>query len=207
MLSNRKRRLGSPVAIVLGGGLFADGTPGRATVLRAETAAKLAKAHPRMTLILSGDGRTDLNRQTAKSEAWHMAQILARHNVSQKRVLIEDEARDTIGNAVLSVGRYLRGKKPRKVIIVTSPFHAQRALLVFRGVLGAAWDIEICVSETAEGDDRRLAAEPGGIDWTNRFFEDLDAGDFTQIVTKVLKVGKPYFRKIRWLTQSARNAA
>jgi hypothetical protein len=207
MLSKRKRRLGQEITIVLGGGLWSDGTPGRVTILRAETAVQIAKAHPKATVILSGDGRKDFNRQTARTEAWHMARVLRKNGVSGRRLLLETESRDTIGNAVLVWAKFLREQKPRKIYLVTSPFHAERALIAFRGVLGEGWDIEIVLCAEAPGDDVRLAGEPGGIEWMKKFFVDMPAADLQAITDRLLAVGKPYFRSITWLFDALKRVA
>lgn len=65
--------LGSEVAVVLGSGIASDGTPARTTVLRVRAAARLAKAHPNVKLILSGDGRKQVG---ITSEAEAMRTIL-----------------------------------------------------------------------------------------------------------------------------------
>jgi hypothetical protein len=206
MLSSRKRRLASEVAIVLGGGIHRDGTPGETTILRAQTAAQLAKTHPNMTIILSGDGRGDAD-PSAKSEAWQMAQILKQRGVVGRRLWLESESRETIGNAVLVYARYLHRRKPRKIYLITSPFHAERAKLSFSGLLGPKWEIEVVTCEEAPGDALRWATEPGGIEWMKRFFEGVEPGDLPAVVEKLQRMGKPYFRQLAWLNRFSKRTA
>ena len=175
----------TPIVVVLGGGMSNDGRGGPATILRARKAVKLAKANPTWTFILSGDGRVD-PASSDLTEAQFMARILVEAGVDRSRLLLEDESRDTIGNAVLVAARYLRHLQPRTLYVVTSPFHATRALLLFRGVLGPAWDVQVAASSPARGDATRRANEPGGIDWTRRFFAGITPGDLKACIRKLI---------------------
>jgi len=175
----------TPIVVVLGGGMSNDGRGGPATILRARKAVKLAKANPTWTFILSGDGRAD-PASSDLTEAQLMARILVEAGVDRSRLLLEDESRDTIGNAVLVAARYLRHLQPRTLYVVTSPFHATRALLLFRGVLGPAWDVQVAASSPARGDATRRANEPGGIDWTRRFFAGITPGDLKACIRKLI---------------------
>lgn len=175
----------TPVVVVLGGGMSSDGRGGPATLLRARKAVKLAKANPTWTFILSGDGRSDPASSTL-TEAEYMARILVEAGVDRSRLLLEDESRDTIGNAVLVAARYLRHRQPQTLYVVTSPFHSTRALLLFRGVLGPRWNIQVAASSPARGDAARRANEPGGIDWTKRFFGGITPGDLKACIRRLI---------------------
>jgi hypothetical protein len=106
-----------------------------------------------------------------------------------------------MGNAVLSAARYLVGQEPRKVYVVTSPFHAERALTMFRGVLGPNWTVEAYLCDEIEGDAYKGARESGGIEWAHKFFEQTVPGDISSAVNRLLEIGKPRYREIRWLKQ------
>ncbi len=186
----------TPVVVVLGGGMNSDGTCGQATILRARKAVKLAKANPLWTFILSGDGR--VNPASGLTEAEYMARIFEASGIDRSHLLLEEESRDTIGNAVLVAARYLRHLQPRTLYVVTSPFHATRALLLFRGVLGASWNVEVAPSSPARGDAARRANEPGGIDWTKRFFTGISPGDLRACISRLL-TDRPAYASSRWL--------
>jgi len=203
-----KTSLGKRVTIVLGGGLHADGTPWDATRLRAQAGAGLALTDPDMTVILSGAGAARFARdRNAPTEAAVMAQLVFENGVSRNRLFIEPESIDTIGNAVLSSARFLYGKKPRPVTVVTSPFHATRASIAFRGVLGPKWPVVVHPADPATDDTQRTAGEQGGIDWMNRFFEAVTPGDLPRIVQHLFEVGKPYYKGLPILTRLADKAA
>ena len=182
------------VAVVLGAGMSQSGAPGRATVLRAEAAIKLAKNNADLLVILSGDGRID-RTSGGITEAEAMAQIFEENNIGPDRLLLEEESRDTIGNAVLVAARYLRNMKPGKLFLVTSPFHAERSKLSFAGVLDPAWDLEVVVSETAPTDAARWAMESGGVQWTKDFLVGIAPGDLTAVIERLLEC-KPFYAEI-----------
>ena len=187
----------TPVVVVLGGGMNSDGRSVPTTISRARAGVKLAKANPSWTFILSGDGRVD----TAKSnltEADYMARIFEANGIDRSRLLLEEESRDTIGNAVLVAARYLRHLQPSTLFVVTSPFHAARSSLVFRGVLGSQWNVEVIASSPARGDAARRANEPGGIDWTQRFFTGISPGDLPACISRLLSE-RPLYATSRWL--------
>ena len=186
----------TPVVVVLGGGMNRDGTSGQATNLRARKAVQLAKANPTWTFILSGDGR--VNPASPLTEAECMARIFEASGIDRSRLLLEEESRDTIGNAVLVAARYLRHLQPGTLYVVTSPFHAARALLLFRSVLGPQWTIEVATSSLARGDAVGRANEPGGIDWTKRFFTGISPGDLGACIRKLL-TDRAVYTSSRWL--------
>lgn len=185
------------VVVVLGGGMKNDGTSSQATNLRARAALKLAKANPTWMFILSGDGRSHPT-QLPLTEAECMARLFEANGISRARLLLEEESRCTSGNAVLVAARYLRRMQPGRLIIVTSPFHAARARLLFKGVLAREWDVDVHVSSPARGDALRRANEPGGIDWTHRFLAGITPGDLPAAIEKLLSV-RPIYAFSQWL--------
>ena len=187
----------TPVVVVLGGSMNSDGTSGPATISRARAGAKLAKANPTWTFILSGDGRVDPAKSDL-TEAESMARIFEANGIDRSRLLLEEESRDTIGNAVLVAARYLRHLQPGTLYVVTSPFHAARSLLLFQSVLGPQWNVEVVTSSPARGDAARRANEPGGIDWTKRFFTGISPGDLPACISKLL-ADRPAYASSRWL--------
>jgi uncharacterized SAM-binding protein YcdF (DUF218 family) len=200
--------LGPAIAVVLGAGLETDGSASERTIVRTEAAVQIAKRYPELTVIVTGDGRTDTNRiLRSHSEASCMAQILQRGGIARSRIRLEHQARDTMGNAILVAARYLLGQAPRKIYLVTSPFHAERALVMFRGVYGPDWDIELYASGLAEGDLPKGLMEAGGIQWARRFLETTTPGDFVSAIDRLLTFGKPCYRKMPWLKALASEKA
>jgi len=152
--------------VVLGGGLLPDGSPDAATVRRAEAAATLALERPDASVIASGGGPLPSDPQQAAAsarprgpEAAHIALVVRGRGVAAARMFLEDDSMDTIGNAVFTAARYLRGSRPRPLTLVTSPFHAERARWAFARAL-PGWHITLRASAEGPEDVPRAASEP-----------------------------------------------
>jgi uncharacterized SAM-binding protein YcdF (DUF218 family) len=169
--------------VVLGGGMQPDGTPAPSTLARATTAAALAARYPDAAVICSGSH--GVGRRPRKSEAASMSDALVAQGVARERIFLEDESRDTIGNAVHVAERYLANVAPRPIHLVTSPFHLPRSVETFRLVLGPAWEIEGAASGTVSDDPERAKHEERFLAQTHAFFADTTPGEITQIAEKL----------------------
>jgi uncharacterized SAM-binding protein YcdF (DUF218 family) len=170
------------VAVVLGGGITADGAPSASTAARARAAAHLAQKRPSLAIIASGshgDGPAP-----PKSEAAIILDLIAAAGVSRERLFVEDRSRDTIGNAVEVASRYLARIEPRPIYLVTSPFHLERALVVFRNVLGFAWQVQAVAAEDTDDDLKRANSETAFLQETFAFFQGIRPGDMATIEKK-----------------------
>src|SRR5258708_26812375 len=94
------------LAVVLGGGLDADGTPLPSTRARAHRAAQLARERPELALICSGD-RQPGAPEGAPSEAAQMRDLITGFGLTTDRIVLEHESRDTLANALLTAAGYL----------------------------------------------------------------------------------------------------
>jgi len=97
------------VIVVLGGGLHE----------RPQRAAELFKAHAAPRIFLTGAGDDEINRQ-----------ILLRAGVPAAAIEVEGQSKTTSENARFTIRR-LRAEHVRRVILVTSWYHARRSLKTF----------------------------------------------------------------------------
>lgn len=173
------------IAVVLGGGISPHGVADPATVARTEAATALARQRPLLGFVLTGrqSGREGVLYPV--SEAQWMAEKLAEEGVARDRMVLEDESRDTIGNAVLVAARHLQDLEPRPLWIVTSSYHMARSVLAFAATLGARWPIRTRTSPAAIDDAFRSAAEAKFIQETSEFFDGIDIGDLDAIVARL----------------------
>jgi uncharacterized SAM-binding protein YcdF (DUF218 family) len=155
------------IIVVLGGGMLPDGTPAPATLARGTAAVDLARAHPGAAIICSGSH--GVGRKPRRSEAASMADLIVAAGIDRHRIFLEDQSRDTIGNAVLVAERYLGAIPPRRVFVVTSPFHLERSVETFRLVLGPAWQVEGVASAPAPDDAERAKHERRFLQQTREF--------------------------------------
>jgi uncharacterized SAM-binding protein YcdF (DUF218 family) len=170
------------VAVVLGGGLAANGEPSASTIARARTAAHLAQKRPSLAVIASGSHGE--GQAPAKSEAAIMADLIAATGVPRDRLFLEERSRDTIGNAVEVAARYLGRIDARPIYLVTSPFHLERALVTFRHVLGFEWQVQAVAAEDTDDDRKRANSETTFLQETFTFFEGIRPGDMAAIDKK-----------------------
>lgn len=181
---NKRRPLESysEIAVVLGGGLLSDGAPNELTLLRATAAAQLATDRD-VGLIVSGshgDGP-----KPACTEAEFMAERLIELGVSPERIFVEDQSRDTASNAAFVAERYFTRVTPRRLIIVTSPFHMSRALTIFRMVLGSAWTLEAYPAPEARDEAAHAKVQAAYLAHTREQLAGIEPGDIARIAARL----------------------
>ncbi len=104
-------------------------------VERITAASKLAVQFPDAKVIFSG-GSGDLFRQELK-EADYVAPIFQQLGVSPERIVFENQARNTVENAEITL-RIANPQPGETWILVTSAFHMPRAIGTFRK---SGWNI------------------------------------------------------------------
>lgn len=113
----------SPEAIaVFGQTPKSDGTPSAGLFSRLEKALEMAQRFPEAKLILSGG---DL--KTEFTEAAVMADWLVEQGVSEERLILDEAARDTLGNAIGTL-QALEEHGLHSVLIVGTLYHLPRAV-------------------------------------------------------------------------------
>lgn len=182
------------IAVVLGSGLEADGSATPVTEIRAKTAADLLATKGRMKIICSGSRSLDDKGEHGATEAQVMADIIAAQGISPKRTLLEDQSFDTLGNAIFTVDRYLRNRKGGTLYVVTSPFHMERALYLFRHVLGPRWTVVAHASPEWSGETRQPGAE-AALKRAEKFCEGTEVGDFEALKKKLFELIPAYVKR------------
>ncbi|PWU11887.1 MAG: hypothetical protein C5B47_00210 [Verrucomicrobia bacterium] len=98
---------------------------------RTQSALPLIKRFPEAKVLVSGGGRG------IRLESEEMRRMLVEKGVDGARVIEESDSLDTLGNAVFSKLVMSQQKiAARTILLVTSDFHAPRALLIFKSILG-----------------------------------------------------------------------
>jgi hypothetical protein len=110
---------------VLGAALETNGTIKGKLVGRLERALILATLYPDAPIILTGG-----NQRNGITEAYAMRSWLLNGGVCDNRIHLEDQARDTVGNAIYST-RLLKELGVTHVTLVTGVSHLPRALADF----------------------------------------------------------------------------
>jgi uncharacterized SAM-binding protein YcdF (DUF218 family) len=123
------------------------------SVMQARVAkgVELYKEGAAACLIMSGRYSFKLRASPpAISEAEVMRDFAVSLGVPSEDVLLEYESTDTLSNAYFTKVRFLAPLDWHRVCVVTSEVHAERALWLFRRVLGPAYEVEMREAPSAD---------------------------------------------------------
>lgn len=155
-----------PAALVLGAGVYPDGTPQPFLAARLDVAADLLRRGRVERLILSGDGRHEHH-----DEPGAMRRYLLARGVPADRLIEDPEGRDTWASCVRAGQVY----GERQVVLVSQTYHLPRALALARAAgldavgVGDATMRSAAPAVWREGVAReRLAALKAAFDATTR---------------------------------------
>jgi hypothetical protein len=133
--------------VVLGSTVNVDGSLPTHARQRAVRAAMLLAAGVAPRIIFSG--RCNLTAEPpAISEAAAMAAFAESLGAPREAILLEEESRDTIGNAYFVSRLFLEPNGWSSIRVVTSDFHVPRTTWVFQKVLGDAYDVSFSPAST-----------------------------------------------------------
>lgn len=144
-----------PVALVLGAGVFADGTPTPFLAARLDVAARLFEQGTVTTLLLSGDGDSAHHDEPAA-----MRRYLLARGVPPEAMVLDPAGLDTYDSCV----RTGRDHAMSPVIVVSQTYHLPRALAVCRAIgldavgVGDSTMREVAPAVWAEGRAREVLA-------------------------------------------------
>lgn len=127
--------------VVLGRGVRADGALGLVARGRVDRALELYAQRVAPRLIFSGRSALMGDDNPAVTEAEAMATYAAARGLPRTASFVEDESRDTIGNAFFTWRRWLRPNGWQSIRVVTTDYHMPRAAWIFRKVLGPTYDV------------------------------------------------------------------
>lgn len=114
------------VIVTLGYALGKGGVMEKPLIGRLEQTLKLAKLNPDMPIIVTGGVQ-----QGGVTEGYVMKKWLVEKGIKPERIYIEDQAKDTVGNALYSV-KILKELGAKNVTLVTSATHMRRGLAVLK---------------------------------------------------------------------------
>jgi uncharacterized SAM-binding protein YcdF (DUF218 family) len=79
-----------------------------------------------------------------------VAEVLIQdYGISRQKILTDNHARDTVGDAYFIRKNILSAYDVRNVVVVTSDYHANRAGLIFRTLLPKNIDVDVCSAQSA----------------------------------------------------------
>lgn len=167
--------------IVLGAGVNSAGEPSPHSALRAAKAVELAQAFASATVIMSGNSPAGTSKPaTTGTEAAAMKKYAESLGLEPKRVLLENNSRDTLTNALYTKNNYLQSRKLSRVMVVTSGSHVPRAEYLFTKVLGSDYAITF-VSAGGTPPPGLLAHEERSLAFYRALLDTATSGDDVEI--------------------------
>jgi hypothetical protein len=134
--------------VVLGSTVHDDGSLPLHARQRAVRAAMLHAAGVAPHVIFSGRCGLTAPEPPPVSEAAAMAEYAESLGTPRDAILLEEEARDTIGNAYFVGRKFLEPNQWRSIRVVTSDFHVPRTTWVFHKILGPGYDVSFSPAST-----------------------------------------------------------
>ncbi|MGF1760888.1 YdcF family protein [Photobacterium sagamiensis] len=115
--------------LALGSPANPDGTPQPRLQNTLNRTLELANAFPKSPIFVTGGAI-----YTSMTESQAMKNWLVKNGVDADRIVMEDQARDTVGNAI-NIMPYLKEQKLDRLLLVTVEYHLRRSALIIDGVL------------------------------------------------------------------------
>ncbi|MCL5679873.1 MAG: YdcF family protein [Candidatus Marsarchaeota archaeon] len=125
------------VVLALGKGMDIHGTLSKQSVKNTEKAVEFYKACGHCALLFSGGYSFKLGSASEYRESLQMKKLAMGPGVDADNIIVETDSLDTAGNAIYSEHIISKMQGIKKITLVTSPEHMQRAMffftLAFRG--------------------------------------------------------------------------
>lgn len=173
-------RFSADAIVVLGGGVNPDGTLSPMVQARVSRAVELYRRRIAPRIILSGRcGLTDPDPPPV-TEAAAMADLAHQQGVPRAKLLLEEQSKDTVGNAYFTRIDYLEPNQWTSIRVVTSDFHLSRAAWVFRKIMGASFDFSFVSSFSGLSPGElihRALEECKLLIFLNEWLERIEEGD------------------------------
>lgn len=115
--------------LALGSPANPDGTPQPRLLNTLTRTLQLANDFPEAPIFVTGGAV-----YTSMTESQAMKNWLVEKGVNADRIIMEDQARDTVGNAI-NIMPYLKEKDLDRLLLVTVEYHLRRSSLIIDGVL------------------------------------------------------------------------
>ena len=127
--------------VVLGRGVADDGLPPLIARTRVEKAVSLFDQGVAPWIVFTGLRSLMTEAPQPVSEAAAMAAYAESLGVPRDAILLEEAARDTVGNAYFVWKQFMLPRDWWSIRVVTSDFHIPRCAWVFQKILGDAYDV------------------------------------------------------------------
>ncbi|MEX0906847.1 MAG: YdcF family protein [Gemmatimonadota bacterium] len=166
--------------VVLGGTVLADGTLAPWVTARVDRALEAFDAGIAARVVFTGRTGVYGPADPTVTEAAAMAAYATQRGLPEDAVMLEEHARDTLGNAYFVRRDILQPNDWRSIRVVTNDFHLSRAAWVFRKVLGPRFDFSFTSAPSGFSPDELIvrALDECRISvFLNEWLATIDDGD------------------------------
>lgn len=191
--------------VALGGAVDGAGNLAPWTAARVDRAVEAFRHGVAPWIIFTGRTGVHGPAEPAVTEASAMARRAISLGVSRSDILLEERARDTLGNAHFTRRDLLDPNGWRSIRVVTSEFHLSRAAFVFRKVLGTTYDFAFTASFSGLPPNELIARSLDELRITlflNEWLEALAEGDELS-VDSLLRHHHPAYAEAPTLSREA----
>lgn len=188
--------------IILAGGVNYDGTLPSNPKLRVEKGVELYNQGKAKKIIMSGAYGFWLD-WLKKAPPIHEAEAMKTYALSlgvpNENVLMEEDSKDTLGNAYFVKVSILEKNNWKNIIVVTSDYHLPRAKIIFDTVLGPDYTIEYVESKNIFTEEEKQVwkeSEAKTIEVSNKIIniDIIKPGD-TEAIKNILFIIHPGYAK------------
>lgn len=168
--------------IVLGKGISDDGALPEIARQHIRTGVDLYSVAP-CPIIMSGAYGL-FEQQPTCTEASAMRKYAIELGISDERIIVEEESRDTIGNAWFTKTRIVAPSNWRRLVLVTSDYHMARAFWIFSKVYGPRYSLRSAPVLTNEG-AARADTEQRFLEMARALLDDVPDGDDALLAARI----------------------
>ena len=131
---------GLVILVCLGYVLNPDGYPKPELISRVNVTCQVAQEYPNASIILTGGDPTRIGTSEAKVMSLQLASTCI--EAKNQTTLLEEKSLDTVDNAVRVLEMIKKmckqNKEPLLVVVITSKWHRERAMMAFQEVARAS---------------------------------------------------------------------
>ena len=148
--------------IVFGGGVNVDGSLNESSRVRVDKAVELWRHHEAPLIVLSGAWSFSLAEKPPRTEAAAMAEYAEQCGCPRRALLLEEESKDTIGNAYFVKMRVAQPRGWKRLCVVAASHHIPRVEHICQQIFGPDYALHFVGAElpmTSDELDEKMLRE------------------------------------------------
>lgn len=172
------------VIVILGGGINPDGSLPNTSRNNTDKGIELFKKSVSNLIIMSGGISFQLKYKPPKTEAKAMKDYAVQAGVPEDNILLEEDSKDTIGNAYFTKIDFLKPNNWKNLVVTTSDFHMKRTEYIFKKILGPKYQTDFvkAPSKLTQTDfENRIKVEEKILFLIKEWLERIKDGDDPKI--------------------------